>query len=231
MDCYVRVPRGWERCRICRNRHEYDQTLNVKYDKAIASSGRRPMMNRLKDLGCYLSGPIDFADDEGKGWRDKVSEFLEERNVKVYNPLEPMFHGINEAEDRPKMKRLKEEGRMDEFREMMKVFVHADLRAVDLSSFVIINFDTSIFMCGSIEEMFKGNTQQKPILVMAPQGEKNCSTWLLGRIPSEHIFESWDELFAYLDDINSNPDYEFTKADNKRWLFHAGEHMYCKELA
>ena len=49
--------------------------------------------------------------------------------------------------------------------------------------------------------------------------------------PPEHMFESWDALYAYLDDIDSNPNYVFTEADKKRWLFNEGDHMLTeKEL-
>ena len=40
-------------------------------------------MNRLKDLGCYLSGPIDFAENLGADWRNKITPYLEKKNVRV----------------------------------------------------------------------------------------------------------------------------------------------------
>ena len=64
-------------------------------------------MNRLKDLCAYLSGPIDFTEDQGKGWRDMITPFLEKIGVKVLNPLRHSFVG---AENIPE-KRNKMEGR------------------------------------------------------------------------------------------------------------------------
>jgi len=48
---------------------------------------------------------------------------------------------------------------------------------------------------------------------------------MYGRFPSDHMFESWDELREYLTNIDSNPNYVFTEADKKRWLFFSGDHM------
>jgi hypothetical protein len=50
--------------------------------------------------------------------------------------------------------------------------------------------------------------------------------WIYGRFPPEHMFESWEAMYDYLKDIDSNPNYQFTKADKKRWLFFDGPHMY-----
>ena len=40
-------------------------------------------MNRLKGLNCYLSGPIDFAENLGSGWRDKITPILQKKGIKV----------------------------------------------------------------------------------------------------------------------------------------------------
>lgn len=174
-----------------------------------------------------MSGPIQAEADFGKGWRKEITPFLEEMNVRVFNPLEPMFHGtayLNEIK-RPHMTNLIENREWEELRTEVKEINKWDLRAVDLSSFVICNFNNDVHMCGTYEEIFLANNQNKPVLCVVKDKTK-LPLWMYGRIPTRsHMFESWDALKAYLKGINSNPDFHFDPADLKRWLFFAGDHM------
>ena len=45
-------------------------------------------MNRLKNLRCYLAGPIDHAEDDGVEWRKMMTKWLKERKVKVLDPCD-----------------------------------------------------------------------------------------------------------------------------------------------
>jgi len=185
-------------------------------------------LNRLYGMAVYLSGSVDFSPDKGKGWRDDITPFLEQMNVRVFNPLNhhKTFY-ITENIDtikRPYMTKLLENGQFDELREEMRELCHFDLRAIDLASFMIVNYDTSLHLCGTVEEISIGSKQVKPILIMCKNGKKNLPSWLYGRLPHEHFFNTWEELKNYLNRINSDPNYQFTKVDLKRWLFFAGSH-------
>ena len=185
-------------------------------------------MNRLKGLACYLSGPIDFAEDMGSAWRDSLTPVLEKMNVKVFNPLTHSFYGTQDLETikRPKMDKLLAEGNYTELRDEIKEINHWDLRSLDLSSFIIVNYNIDTFMCGTHEEIFTANRQSKPVLLMVGSKKSQLPKWMYGRFPSEHMFQSWYELILYLRDINSSSTYKFTEADNKRWLFFDGPHVY-----
>jgi len=185
-------------------------------------------MNRLKGLASYLSGPIDFADDNGTTWRNMLTPFLEDKNCRVFNPLKHTFWGTQDLDSakRPRMDKLLQEGKYEELREEMKVLAHWDLRCVDLSSLIIVNYDINIFTCGTHDEMFLGNRSAKPVLLKIPEGtRKKLPKWIYGRFPPEHLFETWDALKDYLTAIDSDPNYAFTKGDKKRWLFFDGEFM------
>ena len=190
-------------------------------------------MNRLKDLGCYLSGPIDFAENLGADWRNKITPYLEKKNVRVFDPLKHCYWGTESIDTvkRPRMEMLEKEHRFPELRSEMKEVNHWDLRSVDLSSFLIVNYDNSVHMCGTYEEIFKANNQCKPVLLVLNGPKDGLSKWMYGRFPAEHMFENWDQLIEYLDKIDSDEDYEFTETDLKRWLFFDGDHVRtAKEL-
>ena len=177
-------------------------------------------LNRLKNLYCYLSGPIDYEVDKGEGWRNMITPFLEDLGVKVLNPLHHSFMGADKIPaKRIKMDSLLKNNQFEELHEEMKELVHMDLRSVDLSSFIICNYDSTVHMCGTYEEIFAGNTSVKPVLLVHKKPRNELSSWLYGRLPPAHFFDSWNVLKTYLTDIDSDPDYKFTKADKKRWLF------------
>ena len=184
-------------------------------------------MNRLKMMNCYLAGPIQACADMGHGWRDEITPFIESLGVKVFNPLKPMFHGtayLNEVK-RPNMDALKDSENWEALREEVKEINKWDLRAVDLSSFLVVNYDCNVHMCGTYHEIFMANKQNKPVL-MVTKDKKAVPLWMHGIVPMRsHCFESWEDLKSYLTRINSDPNFKFDVADTKRWLFFAGEHM------
>jgi len=185
-------------------------------------------MNRLKGLCAYLSGPIDFAENLGCEWRNNITPVLENMNVQVFNPLRHSFYGTQDldTEKRPRMAKLLEEGNFEGLRQEVKDLNHWDLRAVDLSSFLVVNYPIPPVTCGTHEEIFQANKQTKPVLLMIGENNrKKMPKWMYGRFPPDHMFESWDELITYLNNINSNQNYEFTSSDDKRWLFFDGKHM------
>lgn len=184
-------------------------------------------LNRLKGLAGYLSGPIDFEADMGKGWREDMTAFLEKKNVRVFNPLKHSFYGTDVVDTvkRPRMQRMLDAGDFHNLREEVKEINHWDLRALDLSSFLVVNYNIDVIMCGTMEEIFTANRQTKPVLLMVGNKLKKLSKWMFGRFPPEHMFTSWDALKTYLDNINHGPEEFMSDADTKRWLFFDGEHM------
>ena len=184
-------------------------------------------MNRLKNLGCYLSGPIDFAENLGSEWRDELTPFLQNRNVKVFDPLKPMFYGAAHLTEykRPVILQMAKARKFEELRTEIKELNKWDLRAVDLSSFVIVNYRIDIHMCGTYEEIFEANKQNKPVLLVVDDMTV-LPKWIYGRFPHEHMFEGFEKLKEYLINIDENEDYKFTLADKKRWLFFDGPWMY-----
>ena len=145
----------------------------------------------------------------------------------VFNPLKHVFYGTQDLDTvkRPRMDELLEQGNYHDLRKEMKDINHWDLRSLDLSSVIIVNYDIDVFMCGTHDELFRAASAHKPVLLMVGDKRKKLPKWIYGILPPEHMFESWDDLIFYLGDINSNPDYEFTEADDKRWLFFDGNHI------
>lgn len=177
------------------------------------------MLNRLNKTLTYLSGPMDRVLDfqkEAVKWRDDLKPFLHSMGVGVLDPCDKATSLSVESEDvREKKKLLKEQGRYNELRQIMKPICSVDLRMVDISNFMILYIDTDIHMAGSYHEAVIAISQKKPVLVMCKQGKSSIPDWWWGTIPHEMMFSSWSELKDYLQKINTDEKVEH----QKRWWF------------
>lgn len=171
-------------------------------------------MNYLKNSLCYLSGPIDFAKDDGVSWRNIIQERTRDLKIKYLDPCQKPGAILSESSDEKlKVKKLKDEGKFEEVTIFAKKIRRLDLRYVDLSDFVILYVDTDIHMCGSYDEAIMAERQSKPVLCLLKNGKKNAPLWLFGIVKWHEMFDSMSELIQYLDDLNSG-----RIALDKRWI-------------
>ena len=156
--------------------------------------------------------------DDGIGWRDEITEFLEPMGVYVFNPCKkPVVDAIYKEveEEKTKMIHLKKSHRYLELSQRMKEIVHFDLRMVDVSDFVIVYVNTEIPTFGTIHELIISLNQRKPTLVVLEGGKANCPNWLFGIMDFNFIFEDFEELKQYLVQINQGN----ITADRSHWVF------------
>ena len=188
-------------------------------------------LNRLKSMTVYLSGPIDDASDKGAQWRDDITPFLTNMNVKVINPLKHTFCGIQELNEikRPLIASLLESGNIEKVHKEIKQFNRWDLHSVDISTFVIVNYDTSCHMCGTYHELFTAAREHKPVLLVCKKPINKLPMWIYGIVEPQYMFESWDQLKIYLSRLNSDTSYEMTDVDKRKWIFFDGDHMIIQD--
>jgi len=173
-------------------------------------------MNRLRNQRVYLAGAMDRVEDRGAGWRDKITPFLEDMGIVVFNPLnKPTDTGLEDHDSHIIKNKLKFQKRYDELSSMMKTIRSVDLRLVDISDFLVVNLNLDIHPCGTYEEIFTANRQKKPILIHVEQGKEHAPDWIFGTIPHQMVFSNWQELQSYLIHINSSENIDH----HKRWYF------------
>lgn len=161
------------------------------------------MKKRLKNHICYLSGPIDKAADQGKSWRQELCPFLKNMEINVIDPTDSVFCDEDDSVAVGKIEEAKNRTDWTEATRIAKEVVQRDLRAVDLSSFLIAYIDTDIFMCGTTIEIAHAALQRKPVIVCCPQGKAGVPNFLWGMLNHEMFFSNWEDVKQYLEEIHN----------------------------
>ena len=184
----------------------------------VIKDGKLKGEERLSGLRCYLAGPIDNAVDDGVGWRNKMTTWLNKKGVVVFDPCnKPISYSKYKEIDAEKVKmlELKKNGRYFELSQRMKEIVHVDLRMTDISDFLIVYLDPRISMFGTIHELITSLHQRKPTLVVVEGGKKAASNWLYGIMDFNFIFDDFNELEEFLHLIDTGS----IGANLTRWVF------------
>jgi len=202
-----------------------DDALNLDEDskEVIDTLMEKPcptkkVKGRLNNHRVYLAGPIDHASDDGVGWREELTPYLEKLGLTILDPTNKptsqcRYNEIgDEKEHIQKLVNLK---RWDELREMAKEIVLVDLRMVEVSDFLIAYVDKDVHICGTYDEIFESLRRRKPTLIVHKGGKAEMSMWLRGKMNHNFVFDSFAELYDYLlalHDGTVEPDYT-------RWVF------------
>jgi hypothetical protein len=85
---------------------------------------------------------------------------------------------------------------------------------VDRADFLIAHLPYKIPTSGSHHEIINSNNAKKPTLLVCPQGRQFIPLWYFGFIPLECMFGCWEDLYAYLQDVDDGK-----LKENNRWHF------------
>jgi hypothetical protein len=150
---------------------------------------------KLTNHRVYLAGPIDNASDDGVGWRQLATPYLKERGIQILDPT-----------DKPTSQcRFNEIG--DE-KEMIS-------KMVEVADFLIAYIDPDMHICGTYDEIFEALRHRKPTLVVHKGGKARMSMWLRGKLNHNFVFETFAELFNYIDALHDGT----IEPDYTRWVF------------
>ena len=162
-------------------------------------------MNYLKGKTTYLAGSIHHNDeDSGIGWREMITPKLEQFGINVQDPCKTTLNGIGEiGDDKQELKNLIKQKKFLEVKNRFFPILKADLRCVDISHFIIINYRPKIRHVGTIHELVMANIEKKPILLYYPENElEDFNPWIACLVKSNHIFEKWEDMFSYLKEVD-----------------------------
>ena len=195
-----------------------DEVINEVVDSIGKKVPARTVKGRLNNHRVYLAGPIDNADDDGTIWRRKITPYLKKMGLTILDPTNKPTSQCkwNEVgEEKEHIQKLVDLERWDELRNLAKEIVLVDLRMVEVSDFMICYLDRDIHQCGTYDELFEALRRRKPTLIVHKGGKKEMSMWLRGKVNHNFVFESFDELYSYLEALHDG----VVEPDYTRWVF------------
>ncbi|MGB8135775.1 MAG: hypothetical protein WCF15_03210, partial [Pseudolabrys sp.] len=114
------------------------------------------------------------------GWRNRVSEFLQELGVTVFDPwFKPEIQGVKEygREDETTAK-VRAQWSFDPSEKGASArascadhfwpALHMDLRMVDTSDFIVAYVPTNVYSVGTPHEIILCRSERKPVLFVSP---------------------------------------------------------------
>jgi hypothetical protein len=174
--------------------------------KNVESNGN----NVLCGTKCYLSSAIECDDPKLGNWRQETIDYLHETfGIITYDPSQDEKQNlaleINEA--------LEKED-FNEVERIAKLFTKRDLSEIDRSDFLIACVFKGIASVGVPCEIVHAINLKKPVMIVCPNGKKTTPKWYFGNLHHEYIFGSWQDLYAYLKEVN-----EHKHKNNHRWWY------------
>jgi nucleoside 2-deoxyribosyltransferase len=171
----------------------------------------------LKNSICYLAGPIEKDVGHGKSWRKRIISLLKKAKVNIIflDPTNKQWSKDKSIDDEVKLSnKLRKEGKWKEMSEYVKKIRRADLRCCDVSDFIIAKVDNKVPTCGTMDEIFTVEDQQKPIFILSDEGLDSIPTWLFSVVKNHEVFSNEKDLVKKLVDINTGK----CPVDD-RWVF------------
>ena len=165
----------------------------------------------LKDKKVYLAGPMEF--DIEHDWRTPVIDILVNKfGLDLHDPSQDekqsLMNEIAEARSKKDHQRLEE---------IFHLYSKKDYGTIDRSDLVIAFNPRGVCTTGTPCEVKHSLDLKKPTLVVCPEGKEYASLWYYGLMKNQYIFGSWDDLYAYLNEVC-----EGKHNTNHRWMFALG---------
>jgi hypothetical protein len=144
---------------------------------------------------------MEASRDDCHIWRDDITQRLIELGFDeecIIDPVKRQPRGEYQALDT-----YRAMNKWDNFEELAKRIVSQDLRYVDVSDVLIAHLFPNVKTCGTWDEIFTACLQRKPIFVVMENWREHVSSWLIGRVGHDMMFDSMDEVIRYLELMKS----------------------------
>jgi hypothetical protein len=163
-------------------------------------------MGFLAGRQCYLSGAIENGD--GPNWRIEPSQRLsDDFGINVFDPfIDPKQQWA------VPLRVAREQCDYDEMERIATDFVGKDLSTVTKSDLLIAYLPFKVATTGTTHEIIEAVRCKMPVLLVCPQGKQFNPLWYFGFIKHHYMFGSWEELYAYLAEVDAG-----NMKHHKRW--------------
>ena len=141
----------------------------------------------------YLSGPIENARDDGAGWRNNITTWLDEKlSHRVFDPVLETKSIIQEI-DSNDFRMLKITDPI-EYKKIIRKIIKLDLNAlVDKADYLIVNWDRAVFRGGGTHgEVTMAYWLNKPVYMVNSLPMEDVSSWIFSC--TDFVFDNFEEL-------------------------------------
>jgi hypothetical protein len=161
-------------------------------------------MTYLNKKTVYLAGSIHHNNDCGVSWREEITPKLKQFGLEVIDPCKQTLNGLGEVgQDKEFFKNMILEKDFKKVKDAFFPILKKDLRCVDISHFIIVNYTPSIRHIGTIHELVLANIEKKPILLYYPPEEiADFNPWMACLVKEQHIFDNWDTMLEYIKQVD-----------------------------
>ncbi len=145
----------------------------------------------------YLSGAMEYADDEGEGWRKNITEWLTSNlDHSVINPVEESRLIISNTDSHDY--RNWKETDLVRYKNFINKFVMRDIEAVTKeANYIICLWNEEVFKgAGTHGEVTLAFEHSIPVYVVNQIPLTDLSGWIIAC--STEIFENFEELKLFL---------------------------------
>jgi len=177
-------------------------------------------MDKLKT---YLVGSIQDEADGGVDWREKVGVQLTELGFEVQDPTKAECNNslANNIEDqKKKLENLKRGGAWDKYDEVMGNIRQSDLVCVNNSKFLVVSYDPSKRIGGTVHEIVEAWGKGIPIYTVSYSAIMDFNDWILSLLRDnfnaggmifpnfkqcvEHIEKEYKDYIKEIKDANNS---------------------------
>ena len=145
----------------------------------------------------YLSGPIEYAENDGADWRISLTDWLK-NNVghSVFNPVEATKE-ITKGYPSDSFREMIISN-PDEYKKLIRKIIDIDIEAViNKSDYLIVNWEKSVFRGGGTHgEITMAYYFKKPIYLVNQVPIDDLSSWIYSC--STEVFKSFNDLKSYI---------------------------------
>lgn len=189
------------------------QSNNLFSCLALCTKGSNMGDSILRGTRTYLAGNLESSSDT-TNWRSYIKSELKKLGIISFNPMEQNFtNDTAESDDtRNGLISQRELGKWEDVSTFMKATIEKDLRLIDISDFIIFNFEFDKPTFGTTHELVIAQLQKKPIFLIVKDRTK-VPLWIMGLVPEKYIYDSIDDVLEILSDIHSG----VIKIDSSRW--------------
>ncbi len=144
----------------------------------------------------YLAGAIEYAPDNGRGWRREITPFLRDAlGHEVYDPAEDERKSLT-AEEQQNLRRWKTAD-LVRFRVTVRKIIDFDLDIVSRADYVVCCWDDYCTKgAGTAAEITLAHRHGIPVYLVTQMPVERISGWILGC--SANIFTNFGDLQGFL---------------------------------